>query len=406
MRVIVTRPRDQAGPLVERLELRGHEVVECPLIEIVRTSDEQIDAAGYDWVIVTSPNGADEIARRGRNLPKLAAVGPGTAERLARARAASRPSSRACRRRTVCSPSSREPAGRVLFAAAENSRRGPIEELDADFVPLYATRLLAPDPPDGDVVVLASGSAARAYAAVGGRAPVVSIGPQTSHVAASVGLSVVAEAASHDLDGLVARRRRSSVRAVKHRFITFLTDFGLTDDFVGTCHGVIKRIAPDVEIIDMTHGITPQGVLPGALVLRNTLPYLPEGVHLAVVDPGVGSARRPVIIRDANGDCSSAPTTDCSSPRPSSHGIESAHELANPAYALEPVSRTFHGRDLFAPAAAHLALGVEPSELGPPLSPDALVRLDLPEPEVERARDRSARALRRSLREHAAQPDA
>ena len=82
MKVIVTRPRDQAGPLVARLELLGHEVVECPLIEIVRTSDEPIDADGYDWVVITSPNGADEIARRGRNLPKLAAVGPGTAERL------------------------------------------------------------------------------------------------------------------------------------------------------------------------------------------------------------------------------------------------------------------------------------------------------------------------------------
>ena len=96
------------------------------------------------------------------------------------------------------------PAGRVLFAAAENSRPGPVDELGADFVPLYATRLLAPDPPDGDVVVLASGSAARAYAGIGGRAPVVSIGPQTSRVAASVGLTVVAEAFTHDLDGLVA----------------------------------------------------------------------------------------------------------------------------------------------------------------------------------------------------------
>jgi uroporphyrinogen-III synthase len=92
----------------------------------------------------------------------------------------------------------------VLFAAAENSRRGPIDELGADFVPLYATRLLAPDPPDGDVVVLASGSAARAYAGIGGRAPAVSIGPQTSRVAASVGLTIAAEAFTHDLDGLVA----------------------------------------------------------------------------------------------------------------------------------------------------------------------------------------------------------
>src|SRR5262245_12937530 len=182
-----------------------------------------------------------------------------------------------------------------------------------------------------------------------------------------------------------SRRRggRSSVRLVKHRFISFLTDFGLTDDFVGTCHGVMKRIAPDVQIIDVTHGITPQGVLAGALVLRNTLRYLPNGVHLAVVDPGVGSARRPVIIRDAEGDLYVGPDNGLLFPAAELRGIDSAHELANPAYALEPVSRTFHGRDLFSPAAAHLALGVEPSELGPPLATDALVRLDLPRPVID-----------------------
>ena len=202
MRVIVTRPRGQAGPLVARLEASGHEVVECPLIEIERTSDEPIDAKGYDWVIVTSTNGADELARRGRNLPKLAAVGPGTAERLVE---------HGLRPAFVPRVSSQDglvaefprPAGRVLFAAAENSRRRPIDELGADFLPLYATRLLTPDPPDGDVVVLASGSAARAYAAVGGRAPAVSIGPQTTRVALGVGLAVAIEAESHDLDGLV-----------------------------------------------------------------------------------------------------------------------------------------------------------------------------------------------------------
>jgi uroporphyrinogen-III synthase len=203
VRVIVTRPRDQAGPLVERLEALGHEVVECPLIEIERTSDEPIDATGYDWVIVTSPNGADELVRRGRHLPKLAAVGPGTAERLRQ---------HGLEPAFVPSVSSQDgllaefprPAGRVLFAAAENSRRRPIEELGADFVPLYATRLLTPEPPEGDIVVLASGSAARAYAALGGAAPAVSIGPQTTQVAESVGLRVAAEASSHDLDGLVA----------------------------------------------------------------------------------------------------------------------------------------------------------------------------------------------------------
>src|ERR1700756_525936 len=83
--------------------------------------------------------------------------------------------------------------------------------------------------------------------------------------------------------------------------ITFLSDFGLQDDFVGACHGVIKRIAPDAEIIDITHGIPPQQVLQGALVLSNTLPYMPAGVHLAVVDPGVGTDRREIVLRSGDG---------------------------------------------------------------------------------------------------------
>jgi S-adenosylmethionine hydrolase len=167
---------------------------------------------------------------------------------------------------------------------------------------------------------------------------------------------------------------------MRYRFITFLTDFGLADDFVGTCHGVLKRLAPDVEIIDITHGIERQAVLQGALVLRNTIPYMPIGVHLAVVDPGVGSVRRPVILSDRDGRVYVGPDNGLLVPAAECAGIEAAHELANPEYALESVSRTFHGRDLFSPAAAHAALGVPLQELGPPLSPDALVRLDLPQP--------------------------
>jgi S-adenosyl-L-methionine hydrolase (adenosine-forming) len=169
---------------------------------------------------------------------------------------------------------------------------------------------------------------------------------------------------------------------VKHRVITFLTDFGLADDFVGTCHGVMKRIAPDSDIIDITHGIRPQQVLQGALVLRNTVRYMPVGVHLAVVDPGVGSSRRPVVLADGEGRLYVGPDNGLLVPAAEYAGLAAAYELANPEYALESVSRTFHGRDLFAPAAAHLALGVEPQELGPPLSRDALVRLDLPEPQL------------------------
>ena len=165
--------------------------------------------------------------------------------------------------------------------------------------------------------------------------------------------------------------------------ITFLSDFGLQDDFVGTCHGVIKRIAPHAEIIDVTHGIPPQQVLQGALVLANTVPYMPPGVHLAVVDPGVGSSRRAVALRDAEGRLYVGPDNGLLVPAAERSGeIAAAHELANPDYALQPVSRTFHGRDLFSPAAAHLALGVDLAELGPPLAPEALARLDIPQAHV------------------------
>ncbi len=167
------------------------------------------------------------------------------------------------------------------------------------------------------------------------------------------------------------------------RFITFLTDFGLQDDFVGTCHGVMKRIAPEVEIIDITHGIAPQAVLQGALTLANTLPFMPEGVHLAVVDPGVGGARRALALRDGQGRIYVGPDNGLLIPAAEKlGGITEAHELASPKYALDSVSRTFHGRDLFSPAAAHLALGLPLSELGPPIDPDALARLDIPQPDV------------------------
>lgn len=162
--------------------------------------------------------------------------------------------------------------------------------------------------------------------------------------------------------------------------VTFLTDFGLQDDFAGTCHGVIKRIAPEVDVIDITHGIPRQSVLQGALVLANTVPYMPVGVHLAVVDPGVGGSRRPLALRDAEGRLYVGPDNGLLLPAAERTGLEEAHELANPAYALASISRTFHGRDLFSPAAAHLALGVPLGDLGPPIAPDALVRLDLPEP--------------------------
>ena len=165
--------------------------------------------------------------------------------------------------------------------------------------------------------------------------------------------------------------------------ITFLTDFGLEDDFVGTCKGVIKRIAPDAEILDITHGIAPQQVLQGALVLASTLPYFPEGIHLAVVDPGVGTERKAICLLGEDGRSYVGPDNGLLVPAAERlGGIAAAWELANPQYRLDPVSATFHGRDIFAPAAAHLANGTSLHELGPPVDPATLVRLGVREPAI------------------------
>jgi S-adenosylmethionine hydrolase len=166
--------------------------------------------------------------------------------------------------------------------------------------------------------------------------------------------------------------------------ITFLTDFGLQDDFVGTCHGVIARIAPDARVIDVTHGIAPQAVLQGALVLRNTVGYLPVGVHLAVVDPDVGGDRQAIAVRTRDGRTFVGPDNGLLLLAADDAGVEAAHELTETRYRLPDVSRTFHARDIFAPAAAHLANGVPIEELGQALEPESLVRIDVPAPELGR----------------------
>ena len=161
--------------------------------------------------------------------------------------------------------------------------------------------------------------------------------------------------------------------------ITFLSDFGLRDDFVGTCHGVIAGIAPDATIIDITHGIEPQAVLQGALVLANTIPYMPEGVHLAVVDPGVGSDRRALAVRDAAGRIYVGPDNGLLVPAADEQGgVADAWQLSDPRFMLDRVSRTFHGRDVFAPVAARLALGAPLAGAGPAVDPGGLVRLPPP----------------------------
>jgi S-adenosylmethionine hydrolase len=153
---------------------------------------------------------------------------------------------------------------------------------------------------------------------------------------------------------------------------------------------VIKRIAPETEVIDITHGIAPQHVLQGALVLANTLPYMPVGIHVAVVDPGVGGDRKPVALRGSDGRVHVGPDNGLllvAADRLG--GVDEAVEIADERYMLTPVSRTFHGRDIFSPAAAHLAAGVELAELGPALDPATLTRLEVPAPQVGSSRIRA-----------------
>jgi uroporphyrinogen-III synthase len=201
VKVVLTRPREQNEELARRLREIGHEVVCRPLIAIEPLGDAPIDAARYDWVVVTSVNGARELRRRVRGRPKrLAAIGRATAEALGGADLVPRVATQ----EGLLAELPR-PAGRVLFAGAEGARRLLVQELGADFLALYRTVELTPAPPlEGDLVVLASASAARAFASLGVMLPAVSIGPQTTRAAREGGATVVAEARTHDLDGLVA----------------------------------------------------------------------------------------------------------------------------------------------------------------------------------------------------------
>jgi uroporphyrinogen-III synthase len=192
MRVVVTR-EDVAA----RVEALGHEPVLCPLIRVEPLGDDPIDASAYDWLVVTSANGAHELARRGVTANRIAAIGPATADAL---RAGGLRVDLVPRTNTQEGLREELPAGRLLLAAAEGARR---DVLDADFLPLYRTVELRAEAPEADVALLMSGSAARALAATGARMPVVAIGPQTAVEARSVGLEVVAIAADHDVDGLV-----------------------------------------------------------------------------------------------------------------------------------------------------------------------------------------------------------
>jgi S-adenosyl-L-methionine hydrolase (adenosine-forming) len=162
--------------------------------------------------------------------------------------------------------------------------------------------------------------------------------------------------------------------------ITFLSDYGSRDEFVGVCHAVIARRAPRARVIDLGHGVPPHDVRAGALALRAALPYAPAGVHLAVVDPGVGGARRAVALRlAAHGRTMVGPDNGLLTLAAKAlGGVVAAFDISDSAECLRPISATFHGRDVFAPVAAALADGVAMTALGEPIAHDDLVELNLP----------------------------
>ena len=173
------------------------------------------------------------------------------------------------------------------------------------------------------------------------------------------------------------------LRPVPGPVVSFLSDYGLQDEFVGVCHGVIAGICPGARIIDLTHGVARHDVRAGALALRAALPYIPVGVHLAVVDPDVGTPRRAVALGLGDARILVGPDNGLLWPAAVSHGgVAEAVEISRSRFRLEHVSATFHGRDVFAPVAARLAAGVPLAEAGDPCDPDALVRLELPGAEL------------------------
>ena len=166
--------------------------------------------------------------------------------------------------------------------------------------------------------------------------------------------------------------------------IAFLTDYGRDSEFPGICHGVMRRICPEVQIVDIMHAVTRHDVVHGALVLRNALPYMPNGVLVAVVDPQVGTERRAVAFRCGDGRLMVGPDNGLLSlAAQEAGGAVEAYDVSRSPHRLEPVSATFHGRDVFAPVAAALAAGAPLAEAGEPLDAEELAVLELPEPRLE-----------------------
>lgn len=163
---------------------------------------------------------------------------------------------------------------------------------------------------------------------------------------------------------------------MRPRIVTLLTDFGTADAYAGILKGVVLGICPEAQLVDLTHEVGPQDIMAGALLLRSAARFFPAGtIHVAVVDPGVGSARKPILVQ-AGGASFIGPDNGLLHPAASERGIHRIIALTRPNFHLSRVGKTFHGRDVFAPVAGHLARGVAAEDLGPVLK--EMQALELP----------------------------
>jgi len=184
---------------------------------------------------------------------------------------------------------------------------------------------------------------------------------------------------------LVASCLFAQEAAKSHPTIVFMTDFGVVDDSVALCKGVMYSVAPDARIVDLTHEVNPFSILDGARFLYGTTPYFPSGtVFVVVIDPGVGSTRKAVVVKSKRGQYFVLPDNGLMTLVEQRDGLESAREITNPAWMIGgKLSSTFHGRDIFSPVGAHIVRGDDWTQVGPEVDVKGLVQLKLEAPRLD-----------------------
>ena len=409
--VAVTRARAQASGLASRLRALGAEVLEAPAIRIAPIAGPAPQLQSYDLVCLTSPNAvpllfarltAEGLDARAFAGVRVAAIGPGTAAALREHGLIADIVPERFVAEGLIEALADVPITRVLLARAAQARDTLPDALrergaEVDIVTLYET---VAEPLDGeqldrlagaDYVTFTSSSTVRfLLQSAGGR-----LDGQVAHREHRTGHERdIARTRDHGRRrGHAPRHRRPRSRPLSTTrrradmqapIITFLSDYGLRDEFVGVCHGVIVSICPQARVIDLTHGVRRYDVRQGALILAQALFYLPVGVHLAVVDPGVGGDRRAVAVGLADGRLLVGPDNGLLSLAAArGEGIVEAVDIAASPFCLQPISATFHGRDIFAPVAAALAAGEPLSATGEPIDATRLVTLELGEPRTQ-----------------------